>query len=149
MRSAKKKFPGAANTDLVEYVTLQVRTALAHPSTTIKDDELIRLADAEFAKAVEQGETWAVALTNSYRDNVIAPLVEKAREKGVDPVPAIVMQTDLTEAEASALVASLDADAGADSDGDSDDGNPWSSAGEDEGDNDDRQAAGLANAASY
>lgn len=108
-RNAKNRFVGASDADIRRFIHLQVDTALDHPANTIKDDELLKLADAAFEAAVEAGEPWAVSLKNSYRDNVIKPLVEKAREKGVDPVPAIVMQTDLTEAQASEMVAALDA----------------------------------------
>lgn len=115
-RNAKKRFVGAADADIRKFVLLQVNVALDHPTNTTKDDELTKLADVAFEEAVAEGETWAVALKNSYRDNVIKPLVDKARAKGVDPVPAIVMETDLTQEQASDMVAALDAaDADADS----------------------------------
>lgn len=117
-RNAKKRFVGANDAALRQFVLLQVNIALDHPTSTIKDDELIKLADAAFEKAVVEGEAWAVSLKNSYRDNVIKPLVDKAREKGVDPVPVIVMQTDLTEEQASDMVAALDADGASEGDGD-------------------------------
>lgn len=112
LKTAKNRFPGAADSDLEEFVLLQFRTALKHKSRGTKDDDLLKLADDAFEAAVQAGEEWAVSLKNSYRDNVIRPLVDKAREKGVDPVPVIVMQTDLSEAEANAMIEALDAASG-------------------------------------
>ncbi|MFE0472429.1 hypothetical protein ACFW2V_12515 [Streptomyces sp. NPDC058947] len=112
VRTAKTRFPGASDADLHRFVHLLVDTALENNSRGIKDDDLFKLADEAFEAAVASGEGWAVSLKNSYRDSVIKPLVEKAREKGVDPIPAIVMQTDLTEAQAGEMVAALDASAG-------------------------------------
>lgn len=109
-RKAKKDFPGVAEGDISQYVLLQVGTVLDNPGVKDEDD-LLKLIDSAFERAVGEGETWAVAMSNSVRDHVVRPLVAKAREKGVDPVPAIVMQTDLTEAQVIAMIESLDAEA--------------------------------------
>lgn len=106
-RNAKARFVGASDDNIKKFVILQVSVALEHPGRTVKDEELTPFIDAAFQSAVADGEEWAVALNNSYRDNVIKPLLDKAREKGVDPVPAIVMQTDLTEEQAREMVESL------------------------------------------
>lgn len=116
-KKAKNLFPGAADADLSQYVRLQVDVALKNPSPRTTDDDLAKLTSQAFSEAVEAGTGWAVALKNSVRDNVIKPLVAKARDKGVDPVAAVVMSTDFTQAEAAELVADLDA-AEADADAD-------------------------------
>lgn len=109
-RKAKKDFPGVGHSDADQYVLLQVKTVLDNPGVKDEDD-LLKLIDGAFEKAVGEGEAWAVAMSNSVRDHVVKPLVAKAREKGVDPVPAIVMQTDLSEAQITAMIESLDAEA--------------------------------------
>lgn len=106
-RKAKQKFPGAADADLREFVMLQVTTALENPSSTTKDDDLLAFADAAFLDAAKNGETWAVNLKNSVRDNVVKPIVERADASGVDPVPAIVLGTTLSSDEAQAMVDDL------------------------------------------
>lgn len=112
-KSAKTRFVGAADSDIHEFVMLQVRVALKNPGRSVKDDELAKFTDAAFDEAVDAGETWAVSLKNAYRDNIIKPIAAKAQERGVDPVPAIVTQTDLTVEQAEILVNELNAEASA------------------------------------
>ena len=73
----------------------------------------------------ERDEAWAVNLRDSVLVNVIKPIVDKATEKGVDPVPALVLQADVTEEQAREYVAALenrssdtDADSAVDTDED-------------------------------
>lgn len=106
-RKAKSKFPGAADADLREYVVLQVNTALDHPSSTTKDDDLFAYADLAFLEAAKNGDAWAVNLKNSVRDNVVKPIVERADASGVDPVPVIVVSTGLSADDAQAMVDTL------------------------------------------
>lgn len=112
MRAATNRFPGASQGDIQKFVLLQLDTAVRNGSQRgVKDSELLDLADKAFDEAVAAGEEWAVSLANAFRDNTIKPIVDKARRKGVDPVPAVVTQTDLTEDQARAMVESLDAEA--------------------------------------
>lgn len=103
-RKAKLKFPGAADADLRSYIRVQVEAALDNPSSTTKDDDLFAFADLAFQEAAKNGEDWAVSLKNSVRDNVVKPIVQRADASGVDPVPAIVLDTNLSADEAQALV---------------------------------------------
>jgi hypothetical protein len=111
MRAAKKRFPGATDADLRRFALLQVDTALNNLSNTFKDDDLLRLADAAFIEAVDAGEAWAVALDNSVRDNIVKPLVDKARNAGVDPIPVVVVETGLPREQVAAMIEALDAKA--------------------------------------
>lgn len=108
MRMAKKRFPGASDADLRQFVILQVDKALDHPQNTLKDDDLFKFADAAFTEAVEAGVDWAVALDSSVRDNIVKPLVDKARAVGVDPVPVVVVETGLPEAQVRSMIEALD-----------------------------------------
>lgn len=131
-RAAKAQFPGASDADVRQFVLLQVNTALDSPSRTTKDEDVLKLADAAFDEAATLGESWAVALKNSFRDSVVKPLVEEARSKGVDPVPVVVFKTNLSEDEARSMIEALDAD-GADS-SESGDSDTEDQAGTDDGD---------------
>lgn len=124
-RSAAKKFPGAAEADIAVYAKLIYEAAATNLKSTYKDEEAIGAADKEMAEAAERGEAWAENLRDSVLVNVVKPVVDKANEKGVDPVSALVL-ADFTEEQAREYVAALadradDADADADSDSDSDD----------------------------
>ena len=111
MRTAKKQFPGASDADLRQWVLLQVSVALQHPSNTVKDADLLKLAEASLDEAATEGESWAVSLKNSVRDSIVRPLVDKARAKGVDPVPVVVVETGLSADEVRSMIEALDADA--------------------------------------
>lgn len=118
-RAAKKRFPGASEADLHEFVLLQVKTALKHPSNTTPDADIYKAADAAFDKAADEGEQWAVSLRNSLRDNTVKPLLKDARDKGLDPVTVVIYETGLGKADVEAMIAELDAeDATGDSEGD-------------------------------
>ena len=112
VRAARKRFPNAPVESLHRFVALQVQSTLntlaANPKAD--DNEVASEVDLAFELAVESGEPWAVGLKHCYRDQVIAPLVAKARDLGVDPVPAIVVETGITAEEAQAFVESLDND---------------------------------------
>lgn len=110
-RIAKTRYPGASEADIRQLVLLQVGIALDNPQRTTKDEDILKLADAALDEAATSGEPWAVALKNSVRDNTVKPLVEKARAAGVDPVPVVVVETGLPEAEVRSMIEALDADA--------------------------------------
>ncbi|AYD81311.1 hypothetical protein SEA_JUSTBECAUSE_146 [Streptomyces phage JustBecause] len=121
-RSAAKKFPGAAEADIAVYAKLIYEAAATNLKSTYKDEEAIGAADKELAEAAERGEAWAENLRDSVLVNVVKPVVDKANEKGVDPVSALVL-ADFTEEQAREYVAALadradDADADADADAD-------------------------------
>ena len=107
IRGYKTRFPGAADSDIAQFVTEQFAIAVANPALSVKDADLFALADKRLDEAAGNGEPWALALKNSVRDNVVKPIVIKAEAAGVDPVPAIVLQAGLSEAEATAMVQSL------------------------------------------
>lgn len=124
-RSASKKFPGAAEADIAVYAKLVFEAAATNLKSTYKDEQAVAAADAELAEAAERDEAWAVNLRDSVLVNVIKPIVDKATEKGVDPVPALVLQADITEEKAREYVAALenrssdtDADSAVDTDED-------------------------------
>lgn len=122
-RAAAKKFPGAAEADIAVYAKLVYEAAATNLKSTYKDEAAVTAADAELAQAAERGEAWAVNLRDSVLVNVIKPIVDKATEKGVDPVPALVLQADITEEQAREYVAALenrstDADSAVDTDED-------------------------------
>lgn len=124
-RSAAKKFPGAAEADIAVYAKLIYEAAATNLKSTYKDEEAVGAADKELAEAAERGEAWAENLRDSVLVNVVKPVVDKANEKGVDPVSALVL-ADFTEEQAREYVAALadradDADTDSDSDSDSDD----------------------------
>jgi hypothetical protein len=124
-RSAAKKFPGAAEADIAVYAKLIYEAAATNLKSTYKDEEAIGAADKELAEAAERGEAWAENLRDSVLVNVVKPVVDKANEKGVDPVSALVL-ADFTEEQAREYVAALadradDADADTDEAGSDDD----------------------------
>lgn len=126
-RTAAKKFPGAAEADIAVYAKLVFEAAATNLKSTYKDEQAVAAADAELAEAAERNEAWAVNLRDSVLVNVIKPIVDKATEKGVDPVPALVLQADVTEEQAREYVAALenrssdtDADSAVDTDEDDD-----------------------------
>lgn len=134
-RSASKKFPGAAEADIAVYAKLVFEAAATNLKSTYKDEQAVAAADAELAEAAERDEAWAVNLRDSVLVNVIKPIVDKATEKGVDPVPALVLQADITEEQAREYVAALEnRSSGADSADDTD---------EDEGDDASADADGA------
>lgn len=106
LKNAKLRFPGARDADIAEFTRLQFSVSVDNPK--VKDDALASLIDEALAKATEAGESWAVSLRNSYRDSIIKPIIEKAEAKGLDPVSAIVFNTDLDDDEARAMVKSLE-----------------------------------------
>lgn len=107
IRGYKARFPGATDSDIAAFAVEQYKISVANPALSVKDGDLHALADKRLDEAASNGEPWALALKNSVRDNVVKPIVEKAKAAGVDPVPAIVLQAGLSEAEATAMVASL------------------------------------------
>ena len=120
-RSAAKKFPGASEADLAVYAGLVYEAASTNLKSTFKDSEAVAYADDKLAEAANAYEEWAVNLRDSVLVNVIKPIVDKAAEKGVDPVPALVLQADVTEEQAREYVAALesrstDADSAVDTD---------------------------------
>mgnify|MGYP001585621860 CR=1 FL=1 len=118
-RSASKKFPGAAEADIAVYAGLVFEAASTNLKSTYKDSEAVAYADSKLAEAASAYEEWAVNLRDSVLVNVIKPIVDKAAEKGVDPVPALVLQADVTEEQAREYVAALEsrsADTGTDAD---------------------------------
>lgn len=139
-RSAAKKFPGAAEADIAVYAKLIYEAAATNLKSTYKDEEAVGAADKEMAEAAERGEAWAENLRDSVLVNVVKPVVDKANEKGVDPVSALVL-ADFTEEQAREYVAAL-ADRAADADSDSSDS-------ADEADSDDDDTTGSTDAVSY
>jgi hypothetical protein len=109
VKNAKTRFVGAADADIQQFVLLQMSVALDNPGRSVKDEDLVKPTEVAFEKAVQNGETWAVSLKNSYRDNVIKPLVEKARAAGVDPFPVVKVETSLSEDEVRSMIDELDA----------------------------------------
>jgi hypothetical protein len=106
-RNAGKKFPGAAEADIAVYAKLVYEAAATNLKSTYKDEEAVASADAEMAEAAERGEAWAVNLRDSVLVNVVKPVVDKANEKGVDPVTALVL-ADFAEDQAREYVAALE-----------------------------------------
>lgn len=138
-RTAAKKFPGAAEADIAVYAKLVFEAAATNLKSTYKDEQAVAAADAELAEAAERGESWAVNLRDSVLVNVIKPIVDKATEKGVDPVPALVLQADVTEEQAREYVAALE---NRSTDADSTDGTDEDeSEGDDSADSDDDTSA--------
>jgi hypothetical protein len=111
MRGAKKRFPGANDADLYEFIALQVRVGLVNRSSSLTEEELATLVEAELDKAAVEGAQWAANLKNIFRDGTIKPLVEKARAAGADPVPYVKVETGLSEDEIRSMIEALDADA--------------------------------------
>jgi hypothetical protein len=136
-RNAAKDFPGASEADIAVYAKLVFEAAATNLKSTYKDAEAIASANAELAEAAERGESWAVNLRDSVLVNVVKPIVDKATEKGVDPVPALVLQADVTEEQAREYVAALEnRSTDADSADDTDEDEADDSADSDEGDSD-------------
>jgi hypothetical protein len=109
VKNAKTRFVGAADADIQQFVLLQMSVALDNPGRSVKDEDLVKPTEVAFEKAVQNGETWAVSLKNSYRDNVIKPLVVKAHAAGVDPFPVVKVETSLSETEVRSMIDELDA----------------------------------------
>lgn len=138
-RNASKDFPGASEADIAVYAKLVFEAAATNLKSTYKDAEAIASANAELAEAAERGEAWAVNLRDSVLVNVVKPIVDKATEKGVDPVPALVLQADVTEEQAREYVAALEnrstgTDSAVDTDEDEGDDASDTDSDEDEGD---------------
>lgn len=115
-RAAAKEFPGASEADIAVYAKLVYEAAASNLNSKYKDEAAIAEADKELAEAAERGESWAVNLRDAVLVNVVKPVVDKANEKGVDPVDALVL-ADFTEEKAREYVAALEvrsADADAD-----------------------------------
>lgn len=106
-RTAAKNFPGASEADIAVYAKLVFEAAATNLKSTYKDEEAIASADAALAEAAENGEAWAENLRDAVLINVIKPIVDKANEKGVDPVTALVLNADVTEDQAREYVATL------------------------------------------
>lgn len=138
-RTAAKDFPGASEADIAVYAGLVFQAAATNLKSTYKDEQAIASANAELAEAAERGEAWAENLRDAVLVNVIKPIVDKADEKGVDPVTALVLNADVTEDQARQYVATLaDRDSAKDDDqsDDSDD-----EAGSDDSDDSDDDSA--------
>lgn len=127
-RATQKRFPGASADDIAVYLGHVFQAGASNLVSTYKDEDAVAVADEKLAEAAEAYEEWAVNLRDSKLINVIKPIVDKAVEKGVDPVTALVLNADLTEAEAREYVAILaerddvvEAEIEGDEDGDSDD----------------------------
>ncbi len=112
VRSYKKKFPGVSDADLNELLKLHL--VLVADNLKAADADLAANAEHLLSEAADNGETWAVNLRDAVLVNVIKPVVDKAAEKGVDPVPALVLQVDISEAQARDYVAVLTARAAQD-----------------------------------
>lgn len=140
-RTAAKDFPGASEADIAVYVKLVFEAAATNLKSTYKDEQAVAAADAELTEAAERGEAWAENLRDAVLVNVIKPIVDKANEKGVDPVTALVLNADLAEDQAREYVSTLaERDSGDDSastEVDSED------EGEDEGDDSDSVSTGA------
>lgn len=123
-RAAAKEFPGASEADIAVYAKLVYEAAASNLNSKYKDEAAIAEADKELAEAAERGESWAVNLRDAVLVNVVKPVVDKATEKGVDPVDALVL-ADFTEEKAREYVAALetrstDADTSVDGEDDTD-----------------------------
>jgi len=121
-RTASKDFPGASEADIAVYAKLIFEAAATNLKSTYKDEQAKAAADAELAEAAERGESWAVNLRDSVLMNVVKPVVDKANEKGVDPVAALLLE-DFSEEQAREYIAALENrsdDTDADSDVDTD-----------------------------
>lgn len=90
LKSYRTRFPGASDEHL--RVLLLKRFEIAANDPKAKDEETAALADLALDEAAANGEDWAVALKNSFRDNVVRPVVEKATEWGADPVKAVTRE---------------------------------------------------------
>lgn len=106
-RAAAKEFPGASEADIAVYAKLVYEAAASNLNSKYKDEAAIAEADKELAEAAERGESWAVNLRDAVLVNVVKPVVDKANEKGVDPVDALVL-ADFTEEKAREYVAALE-----------------------------------------
>lgn len=106
-RSVGSKFPGADKTDIAVYLGHVFTAAATNLKSTYKDEDAVTAADKELAEAAERGEAWALGLRDSKLLNIVKPVVDKAVEKGVDPVTALVL-ADFSEAEAREYVAELE-----------------------------------------
>lgn len=107
-RAAAKEFPGASEADIAVYAKLVYEAAASNLNSKYKDEAAIAEADKELTEAAERGESWAVNLRDAVLVNVVKPVVDKANEKGVDPVDALVL-ADFTEEKAREYVAALEA----------------------------------------
>lgn len=96
-RSAKSKFPGASDSDVAAYVGLVYQAAVTNLKSTYKDEDAVASADSELAEAAERGDSWAVSLRDAKLLNIIKPIVDKAKAKGVDPVTALLLEDFGTE----------------------------------------------------
>lgn len=106
IRTYKKQFPGASESDIAVHLKNHLELVAGNP--TAKDDEIAAQAADALNEAADRDEAWAVNLRDSVLVNVIKPIVDKATEKGVDPVPALVLQADITEDQARAYVTALE-----------------------------------------
>lgn len=106
-RAAAKEFPGASEADIAVYAKLVYEAAASNLNSKYKDEAAIAEADKELTEAAERGESWAVNLRDAVLVNVVKPVVDKANEKGVDPVDALVL-ADFTEEKAREYVAALE-----------------------------------------
>lgn len=108
LKGYRNRFPEASEEHLRTMLLKHFEIAAHNPKA--KDEEITAEAELALEEAAENGEDWAVALKNSFRDNVIRPIAEKAKARGVDPVAAIVYEIDsVTDAEARKLVEELNA----------------------------------------
>jgi len=105
-RTYLKKFPGAADADLNVFLSHVFEAAAANPKATYKDEEAVAYAEEKLAEAAEAYEDWAVNLRDAVLINVVKPIVDKATEKGVDPVQALIL-ADFSEEQAREHVAAL------------------------------------------
>jgi ribosomal protein S20 len=105
VRTYKKRFPGADQADIAVHLKNHLSLVAADP--TAKDDEAADKAADLLTEAADNGETWAVNLRDAVLVNVIKPIVDKAADKGVDPVTALVLNADISEAQANEYVAAL------------------------------------------
>lgn len=106
IKKAKKDFPGAAEADIAQYVTMHLSLVVANPSATDADTKA--LAIAKLDEIASNDEAWAISLRDSVLLNVVKPYFDSAVAKGVDPVPVLVTQLDLTEDQALAYVSTLE-----------------------------------------
>ena len=107
-RITTKRVPGSTDEDVAVFLGYVHEAAVANmASTSYKDEDAIAAAYEKLTEAANADEQWAVNLRDAVLVSTIKPIVDKATEKGVDPVPALVLQADVTEEQAREYVAVL------------------------------------------
>lgn len=105
-RAANKSFPGASKDDIKVYVDNHLALVSAEPG--VADKDIAEKNQTKLIEAANNGDEWAINLRDAVLLNTIKPIVEKAADRGVDPVAALVLNADLTEEQAREYVEVLE-----------------------------------------